>query len=281
MVDANGDGALDITMVGNHYTREPETGLWRGTLGTTLLGDGKGGFNEVDLGESGFVVAGDGKSLAQTDLNADVVGQIWSRLRTMIGFVSICGHFVDPCCSFRACLQGKRGNLCAVGGACGRCFLRMAQRLDRILLAGSGYLSQSGPECFFGLGTKKPKQVTVRWPQGDETVHPVTSARLRVFPAMNERFRVTRALLCFFLLMAMPSAIAKDATVVFTSRFGSHGSRCMGKMQRALEAEGYRVVNVEYPSRKHRVEELAKQVRASILGASARRGNPSISSPTR
>ena len=81
---------------------------------------------------------------------------------------------------------------------------------------------------------------------------------------MNERFRVTRAFLCFFLLMAMPSAIAKDATVVLLHGL-ARTSRCMGKMQRALEAEGYRVVNVEYPSRKHRVEELAKQVRASIL----------------
>ncbi len=177
LVDANGDGALDITMVGNHYTREPETGLWRGTLGTTLLGDGKGGFNEVDLGESGFVVAGDGKSLAQTDLNADgrpdlVASQNNDRVLVFVGTSS-----TPAALSVR--LQGKRGNLCAVGARVTLLF-EDGSEARQDLASGSGYLSQSGPECFFGLGTKKPKQVKVRWPQGDETVHPVTSARLRV-----------------------------------------------------------------------------------------------------
>ena len=39
----------------------------------------------------------------------------------------------------------------------------------------------------------------------------------------------------------------------------------MSKMQRALEGEGYRVLNVSYPARKHRIEVLARRVRASIL----------------
>ncbi len=81
---------------------------------------------------------------------------------------------------------------------------------------------------------------------------------------MSESARMTRAVLSFLLLfMAMHSATAKDHVVLL------HGlartPRCMSKMQRALEAEGYRVINVAYPSRKRRIEELAEQVRATIV----------------
>jgi len=78
------------------------------------------------------------------------------------------------------------------------------------------------------------------------------------------RGKVGFPLLCFLLLMAMPSALAKDTTVVLLHGL-ARTSRSMVKMERALEGEGYRVLNISYPSRKHPVEELAKQVRSSIL----------------
>jgi len=37
-------------------------------------------------------------------------------------------------------------------------------------------------------------------------------------------------------------------------------SKSMGKMEKALVQEGYRVLNVDYPSRHHRIEELATTV---------------------
>ena len=177
LIDANGDGHLDIMMVGNLYTREPETGLWRGALGTTLLGDGKGGFSELDLHESGFVVPGDGKSLAQTDLNADgrpdlVAAQNNDSVLAFLGNSSNAPFFAVR-------LQGKPGNPSAVGARVTLLF-EDGSEVRRDVASGSGYLSQSGPECFFGLGARKPKQLKVRWPQGEETVHSVTGARLRV-----------------------------------------------------------------------------------------------------
>lgn len=39
----------------------------------------------------------------------------------------------------------------------------------------------------------------------------------------------------------------------------------MVKMQRALEEEGYEVLNISYPSRKFRIEDLASQVRERVL----------------
>jgi len=44
----------------------------------------------------------------------------------------------------------------------------------------------------------------------------------------------------------------------------ARNSQSMGKMQRALEGEGYPVLNINYPSRKHRIEELAEHIHDSI-----------------
>jgi enediyne biosynthesis protein E4 len=43
-LDANGDGLLDIAMAGNHERCKPETGIYLGSDGLLLLGDGQGGF---------------------------------------------------------------------------------------------------------------------------------------------------------------------------------------------------------------------------------------------
>lgn len=41
-------------------------------------------------------------------------------------------------------------------------------------------------------------------------------------------------------------------------------SRCMHRMERLLQQEGYRVINVDYPSRQHGMEQLAADVWAQV-----------------
>jgi hypothetical protein len=63
--DINGDGNLDLLLVGNDFGMEPGSGRHDAFNGLTLLGDGTGKFKELALQESGFFVKGDGKGLAK------------------------------------------------------------------------------------------------------------------------------------------------------------------------------------------------------------------------
>ncbi|MCL6261034.1 FG-GAP-like repeat-containing protein [Aquiflexum sp. TKW24L] len=62
--DINGDGNLDVLLVGNDYGNEVFSGRYDSMTGLVLLGDGKGGFEAVRSLESGFLVPGDAKSMA-------------------------------------------------------------------------------------------------------------------------------------------------------------------------------------------------------------------------
>ena len=62
--DVNGDGNLDVLMVGNDYGNEVFSGRHDAMTGLVLLGDGKGSFSAVDSRNSGFLVPGDAKSMA-------------------------------------------------------------------------------------------------------------------------------------------------------------------------------------------------------------------------
>jgi hypothetical protein len=63
--DINGDGNLDLLLVGNDFGMEPGSGRHDALNGLTLLGDGTGNFKELSIPESGFFVKGDGKALAK------------------------------------------------------------------------------------------------------------------------------------------------------------------------------------------------------------------------
>ena len=62
--DVNGDGNLDVVMVGNDYGNEVFTGRYDAFTGLVLAGDGKGAFEVMSSLRSGFNVGGDAKSLA-------------------------------------------------------------------------------------------------------------------------------------------------------------------------------------------------------------------------
>jgi len=63
--DVNLDGNLDFVAVGNSYAPEVVMGRCDAFIGLVMLGDGKGNFNAMPAGQSGFFVNGDAKSIAQ------------------------------------------------------------------------------------------------------------------------------------------------------------------------------------------------------------------------
>lgn len=63
--DINGDGNLDVLMVGNDYGNEVFPGRYDALTGLLLYGDGKGNFTPVLSAKSGFLVAGDAKALVR------------------------------------------------------------------------------------------------------------------------------------------------------------------------------------------------------------------------
>jgi hypothetical protein len=62
--DFNGDGNLDLLMVGNKYGLEVGTGRYDAGNGALLAGDGKGNFRWVNNLESGFWADRDARHLA-------------------------------------------------------------------------------------------------------------------------------------------------------------------------------------------------------------------------
>jgi len=60
--DLDGDGHLDLLLVGNSFGAEPNTGRFDGGLGLLLKGDGKGNFSPVAPADSGLHVVGEARS---------------------------------------------------------------------------------------------------------------------------------------------------------------------------------------------------------------------------
>jgi hypothetical protein len=63
--DVDNDGNHDLILIGNDYGNEIFTGRYDALNGLVLKGNGTGKFSEVSIAESGFLVSGDGKSLAK------------------------------------------------------------------------------------------------------------------------------------------------------------------------------------------------------------------------
>ncbi len=63
MGDFNGDGNLDVALLGNDYGNEVSAGRYDAMNGLVLLGDGAGNFTPQTILESGFYVPGDAKAL--------------------------------------------------------------------------------------------------------------------------------------------------------------------------------------------------------------------------
>lgn len=73
--DVDGDGNLDVLMVGNDFGIEPNSGRHDAFNGLVLKGDGHGNFIPATIAQSGFFVKGDAKALCKihTARNEDIV----------------------------------------------------------------------------------------------------------------------------------------------------------------------------------------------------------------
>jgi len=164
VTDVDGDGNVDIYALQNCFTREPETGLWDGGVSMLLKGDGRGLFRFVWPNRSGLVVPGDAKSLVMTDFNHDNHPDFIAAQNNdhTLAFASNPAT-TRPMLSVR--LRGPDGNPQGIGA---RVTLEdTAGRTQTAELhAAGGYLSQSAPVLFFGLGNHTPRRLEVRWPDG-------------------------------------------------------------------------------------------------------------------
>ncbi len=62
--DFDKDGHPDLLLIGNDYGNETFIGRYDALNGTLLKGNGRGGFETVEVAESGFLVPGDAKAMA-------------------------------------------------------------------------------------------------------------------------------------------------------------------------------------------------------------------------
>jgi hypothetical protein len=63
--DYDSDGLPDIAMGGNLYKAKPASGIYDGSYGVLLKGDGKGTFAFMDYLRSGFIVKGEVRDIAK------------------------------------------------------------------------------------------------------------------------------------------------------------------------------------------------------------------------
>jgi hypothetical protein len=161
--DANGDANLDLYLVQNFFSPQPETGRMHGGVSLLLTGSGDGQFEPVWPEASGLVVTGDGKGLATLAGGEFLVSQ-------NNGEAQLFKPTGD--CSERCVLRlvGKSGNPQAIGARADCSFEGTGVGAFEIY-AGSGYLSASSPSISVPVGFAGSLAVSVRWPDGSETTH--------------------------------------------------------------------------------------------------------------
>lgn len=150
----------------NVFSREPETGLWRGGLGLFLPMEATVG---RDPGQSGFLVPGDGKALARTDLNGDGWPDLVATQND--GAVLVFTHRPGQSSTLSIRLQGPPGNPQAFGARVAVQFGKTKPIVQEIT-GGSGYLSQSSAQVIIPA-PRKPAPATIRvtWPDGAISTH--------------------------------------------------------------------------------------------------------------
>ncbi len=162
--DFDGDARTDVLFATNSFSPEPETGHFDGGTGLQLAGD-PAGFRVVAPSASGFVAAGDQKGLALSDLDGD--GRPEAVLATNNGPLRTFGlRGNDSWLSVQ--LHGGKGNPTGVGA---RVTVHRANgtRELRVILAGSGYLSQSSAQIGFSRRRSAIVAVVVTWPDDTES----------------------------------------------------------------------------------------------------------------
>jgi len=164
--DIDGDGLVEVVAAQNMFTREPETGLWRGGIGVILEYGADGAFRVEPAAETGFIVDGDAKGLTLCDLDGDnrpdfVLCQNNDKLLAW-------KNRGDSKPLFSVRLHGSPGNPDGIGARI------IAHYTDGTvhateMTAGNGYLSQSQPIVYFSAAGTPIRELEIRWPNGETT----------------------------------------------------------------------------------------------------------------
>lgn len=180
--DLDGDGYTDAVLAQNFLTPQQETVPYDGGLSLLLRGgpvkEGESfGLTEVWPLESGIVVPGDAKSLALVDFTGSGRPDLFFGMNNDAPAVFLHNGARNDGSPLTLALRGKPGNPGAVGA-------RVTVEVPGLPLqtaeraAGSGYLTQNGPDLHFGWGLAgsdaASAKVTVRWPDGESTSHTLT-----------------------------------------------------------------------------------------------------------
>ncbi|MFP6900890.1 MAG: VCBS repeat-containing protein, partial [Opitutales bacterium] len=172
--DWDADGRVDLAMAQNFYSPQPETGNLDGGLGMVLKGLGDGSFETLRIDQSGFLLPGDAKALAQTDLNGDARPDLVATVNSSIPRI-----FINQVSTGRwlvVRLKGREGNLRGIGS---RVSLKL--KSGRTLLgevhSGSSYLTGSSTDLFFAVPAgDQAVAVTIRSPLGNMIEKELTSS---------------------------------------------------------------------------------------------------------
>lgn len=174
LADWNGDGMVDLYLVGNLSSSRPAAGPMRGGVSVLLAGNGDGQFTAVPPTASGLVVPGDARSLVRGDFNGDrkaelLVGVNNGRLVSFDANAEV--H--DQPKRLRVELIGDRGNRGAIGaGVVVRADDDRQQAAE--IYGGNGYLSQSTSVLEFAPTVDaKFARIDVTWPDGSDSTHAI------------------------------------------------------------------------------------------------------------
>jgi hypothetical protein len=170
--EVDGDGRPDLYLVQNFFGPQRETGRMDGGVSLLLL-NRENGFSPLWPKQSGLVVPGDATSLSVTDLNQD--GRPDFHICINAG-LPIAFEATEREGSDRLCLQlqASSGNPDAAGAQVSIILNDGGLRQVQQISAGGGYLSQSSPRLFFGLGKTGRagiERIEVSWPSGAKTKH--------------------------------------------------------------------------------------------------------------
>ncbi|NNE28839.1 MAG: VCBS repeat-containing protein, partial [Saprospiraceae bacterium] len=89
VLDLNSDGHLDVVGAGNMYGAEVETMRYDAGIGFCLLGDGKGGFESLPVGESGFFAPHDARSIVSIQQDGKLVLMVANNNEKVQSFVKM------------------------------------------------------------------------------------------------------------------------------------------------------------------------------------------------
>jgi enediyne biosynthesis protein E4 len=177
--DFDGDGVADLYVVQNSYSPLPVVGHFDGGISQLLKGDGKGGFVPVPATESGLVVPGDAKALLTGDLNGDAWPDFFVT-RNNEASLAFANQPINGRQFLAVVLEGRSGNRPASGAQVSLLRSDGSTTVAESYL-GSGYMSQSSNELFFGSTEQNaPQTLRVRWPDGSASEQDVRGQRGRV-----------------------------------------------------------------------------------------------------